>query len=47
MVVFIKKLFDKICWILLGIIVVAIALFSLYLGIASAAEIILKFFSVF
>jgi hypothetical protein len=46
MIDFIKRLFDKIRWIFLGIIVVAVALFSLYLSIACAAELILKLFSI-
>ena len=46
MIDFIKKFLEKIGIIFFGIILVAIALFSLYLGIAGAAEVILKFFRI-
>lgn len=42
MIDFIKKIFKKIGWLFLGLILAAIALFSIYLGLASVAEIIVK-----
>lgn len=46
MIDFIKKFFGKIGWILLGIIVVAIALCSFLLGSGSIAEIVVKIVSI-
>ena len=41
-----KKLFEKIGFIIIGIILLAIALFSLYLGFGSVAEIVVKIVSI-
>jgi hypothetical protein len=43
----IKKLLEKIGLVLLGIILAAIALFSLFLGIGSAAELVVKIVLIF
>jgi hypothetical protein len=46
MIDFIKRILGKIGWILLGIIVVAIALCSALLGLGSVAEIVVKIVSI-